>query len=208
MKRLLFAITILFLQNTLYAFEFTAYWTLPSLSGLVNGEGSEVNQLSDNVKERWLLPFVGTKIAICKIGESSFFITGGFSLYFEDKGLEEGLELASVNSTLGFGITMPYNEELHLAGLSLFTVYPMYDFPFAVIEGTPKQLWKFAVDIIDIAVTTIPRTPFFISLYWRLIFFMQDKQLHIAGAGDVGITLGFHYSSAPNYDWRLKLKTK
>jgi hypothetical protein len=176
-------IMFLLAASTLYGQEAVVQYYIPSLFGIVSGEGAAFHQFKQEVKSRFLIP-IETKILISPLFDTvGFSGLGTITTYFEDG------TLGSFNVSLGVGF---HGHNLaktsFLQGLFI-SLYPLYEFPLVRIQGGAMDYWKAACDIgfgFDVFSTS-----FYTSIYMRMVFFGDDS--HFALFPDFGLTIGLRF---------------
>jgi len=157
---------------------------IPSLFNIVSGNGAVFHQFSEEVEDRFILPFEA-KFLVGKLGVFAFSANGIFSYYMENN------SFGSINLSAGIGISRAREDKSPLQGL-YFSLYPVYELPVIAAGKTPYVKWKSAMDL-GIGFNFLSRTDFYISIYARTICFWVDDKTPLGAIPDFGITVGWHF---------------
>jgi hypothetical protein len=178
---------LLFATSTLDGQEVVVQYYIPSVFGIVSGEGAGFHQFKQVVKSRFLVP-IETKILLTTLfDEVGLSGLGTITTYFED-----GI-LGSFNVSLGVGFHEHNQAKTSFLQGVFISLYPLYEFPLVMVQGGTMNYWKMAIDIgIGLDVFS---TPLYTSIYMRMILLGDDS--HFTAFPDFGLTIGLRFKGKP-----------
>jgi len=168
----------------------------PSGFEFISGKNAVFNVFDRNkddpIPTVYNLP-IEVRQTVKKFSFADLMVAGGISFFFEDKALSSLNFSAGLTFGYGYGnkhilwFYFQENENLPFFSPTNITIYPLYEFPFAIFPWkTAVFPWKFAVDVTT---ELFQIRPISISLYWRVIG-LYGKNKIVFGLPDVGFTLG------------------
>jgi hypothetical protein len=178
----------LLVASPFYGREAVVQYYIPSLLGIVSGEGAAFHQFKQVVKSRLLIP-VETKMLLATLfDEVGLSGLGTVTTYFEDG------TLGSFNVSLGVGFHGHNQAKTSFLQGMFISLYPVYEFPLVQIQGGSLFVdwkaafdWGFGVNVFS--------TPLYVSVYWRTILFGIDS--HFSAVPDFGLTFGWRFKGKP-----------
>jgi hypothetical protein len=191
MKKL-FLIILFFLEISQINAETFVQIYPPSLLQFVSGKYALFNtfredKLSITLGESGYTMFnlpIEIRQTIASFSFADLMTAGGLSFYFEDN------KLSSINLSVGLTFGYGYNRDKeNFFGKLNVTIYPLYECPFVIINGTPKFPWKFALDT-NLELLRLGHIS--INVYARAVsFFTSDAVSGFMFFPDTGLTVGW-----------------
>ena len=177
MKKSLFIFFTVFSISQLHAVTLVLFYP-PSLNQLTSGKFTAFNSsrdasldaitdellLNDYNYTMFTFP-VEIRKTILEFKTLDIMAVGGLSLVFENR------SFSSVNLTLGVNFG-GYNRDKHILPPLSMTLYPLYEFPLAILWKNFKWPWKFACDI---SLEIIRAGPVSVNLYVKIVGFLTPE---------------------------------